>query len=136
MPLLLNVALERVELTTPGEWVDLKSRLSKGDQTRIQSAAFKVQAAMAAGRAGDMDVAIDYEASVFAGLEVGIVAWSFGEPVTPANIRALSAEDYDLVTERANGLWAPRRDDDRKNSFANGAPPPSTAAASLPTSSG
>ena len=135
MPLLLNVALERVELTTPGEWVDLKSRLSKGDQARIQAAAFKVQAAISRMGSGDMDVALDYEATVFAGLEVGIAAWSFEEPVTPANIRALSPEDYALITKRSDGLWKPRKDDEAKNSSASGAPPSSTVAGSPPTSS-
>ena len=124
MPLILNPALVRLELTTPGEWVDLKERLSKGDQTKIQAAAFKVQAAISGARELDLDIALDYAASVFAGLEVGIVGWSFAEPLTPANIRGLAEEDYDLITTRANELWAPRRDDEAKNSVASGAGTP------------
>lgn len=135
MPLLLNVPTERVELTTPGEWVDVKTRLSKGDESKIRAAAFRVQASMQAGsRDTNVDVGLDYEATVFAGLEVGLVAWSFAEPVTPENIRALSEEDYDLITQRVNELWEPRTDDERKKSFGSGAQPSSTAAPS-PTSS-
>ena len=129
MPLLLNVPTERVELTTPGEWVDVKTRLSKGEQARIQGSAFRVM-----GSTGEPSFELNYESTVFAGLEVGIVGWSFAEPVTPANIRALAPEDYDLITARINELWEPRTDDERKNSFGSGAQPSSTAAPS-PTSS-
>lgn len=136
MPLILNAPPVRVELTTQGEWVDLKSRLSKGDQARIQAAAFKVQIAMTAMRAGDGDISLDYEASVFAGLEVGIIGWSFAEPLTPANIRGLDPDDYALISARANELWQPRSDDEAKNSSASGATPSGEKAESPPSSNG
>lgn len=121
MPL-VTVETVRVELPTPGEWVDVKRALSKGDATRIEGAAFKLRASLVAGGAApDVDASLDYEASVFAGLETGIVAWSFPEPVTPENIRRLSEEDYDVITARVNDLWQPRGADDRKNSRGNGA---------------
>jgi len=127
MPLLLNVPTVRVELPEPGEWVDLKSRLSKGDTARIEGAAFKLRAGIVNGAAGDLDMTLDYEATVFAGMEVGIVAWSFAEAVTPANIRALDAESYAVITERANELWQGRSDNERRDLSAAGAAPPSTA---------
>lgn len=131
MPLLLNVPIERIPLTGPGEWVDVKTRLSRGDRARIQGASFRVMAADAAP-----SFELNYEATVFAGLEVGLVAWSFAEPVTPENIRALSEEDYDLITQRVNELWEPRSDDDRKNSSGSGAQPLPTAESSPTRSAG
>lgn len=131
MPLLLNVPTERVELTTPGEWVDVKTRLSKGEQARIQGSAFRVM-----GSTGEPSFELNYESTVFAGLEVGIVGWSFAEPVTPENIRALSEEDYDLITQRVNELWEPRSDDDRKKSSGSGAQPLPTAESSPTRSAG
>ena len=118
MPLLLNVPTERVELTTPGEWVDVKTRLSKGEQARIQGSAFRVM-----GSTGEPSFELNYESTVFAGLEVGIVGWSFAEPVTPANIRALAPEDYDLITARINELWEPRTEEESRNLSVSRATP-------------
>ncbi len=134
MPL-VTVETVRVDLSTPGEWVDVKRALSKGDATHIEGAAFKLRASMVGGGSPEVDAALDYEASVFAGLEVGIVAWSFPEPVTPENIRRLSVEDYDLISARVNELWQARGVDERKNSPGNGVTP-SLGGAASPRSSG
>lgn len=136
MPLLLKPETVRVDLPTPGEWVDVKRRLSKGDQTRIAGAAFKLRAGVSRAGAADVDAAIDYEATVFTGLDVGIVSWSFSEPVTPQNIRALDQESYDVIAAACNELWEPRKEEDRKNSSGNGAPPSSEEDASPLSSDG
>jgi len=124
MPLTRQLPPVRIELSTPGEWVDVKARLSQGDVAAIQNAAFRfrarVQQVGAQGANPDVDVDIDVEATTFIGLERGIVAWSFAEPVTPDNIRDLDTADYEILTERTNALWQPRSDDERKNSSANG----------------
>lgn len=134
MPLLLRPPTERVQLLTPGEWVEVKTRLSKGDMTRIESAAFRLRVSVAERQEANADV--DYDATVFTGLEVGIVAWSFPEPVTPANIRALDPDDYDILAARVNELWSARKDDDRKNSPGLGVMPSSGGGTSLPISDG
>lgn len=134
MPLLLRPPTERVQLSTPGDWVEVKTRLSKGDMTRMESAAFRLRVAVTERQEANAD--IDYEATIFTGLEVGIVAWSFPEPVTPANIRALDPDDYDIIAARINELWSARKDDDRKNSRVLGVMPSSGGETSLPISGG
>lgn len=131
MPL-VHATTERVPLSTPGEWIDLKTRLSKGDTTRIEAAAFKLQMARGSLAGGDVDVdlTLDYEAMTFIGLEVGITAWSFEEPVTPQNIRALAPEDYEIITERANELWQPRGEEETRNLSVLPVPPSRARAAS------
>ncbi|MGI8423586.1 MAG: hypothetical protein ACR2NO_05665 [Chloroflexota bacterium] len=127
MPLLLNVQSVRVDLPEEGEWVDVKSRLSKGDETRIQAAAITLQAAVSKASANDphIGLTIELEAATFAGLEVGIVAWSFPQPVTPENIRALDSESYTVISERVNELWAGRSDNERRDLGSNGRTPSS-----------
>ena len=124
MPLTRQLPPVRIELSTPGEWVDVKARLSQGDAAAIQNAAFRFRAGVhrvaGAELAPDVDVDIDVEATTFIGLERGIVAWSFPEPVTPENIRDLDTADYAILAERTTALWDNRSDDDRKNSSANG----------------
>lgn len=135
MPLILKPETVRVELSCPGEWVEIKSRLSKGDTTKISAASFRLRAAIR-DQADSFDVGLDYEASIFAGLEVGVVAWSFPEPLTPENLRGLSEEDYDIISRRANELWERRSDDESKNSPGGGPTTSSAAAQPQPSFSG
>ena len=135
MPLILKPETVRVPLSCPGEWVEIKSRLSKGDATKISAASFKLRAAIR-DNAESYDVGLDYEASVFAGLEVGVVAWSFPEPLTPENLRGLSEEDYEIISRRANELWERRSDDESKNSPGGGPTTSSAEELHQPSSSG
>lgn len=129
MPLLLKPALVRVPLTTEGEWVDVKERPSAGDRTYVQDASMR-QAANIAG-----DLVPSLQAALWAAVEVGVVAWSFETELTPENLRLLTTEDFDLVKERIDELWATRTDDERKNSSGR-LPAPSTPAGRSRKSSG
>ncbi len=135
MPLVKKVPV-RIELSTPGEWVDVKNRLSSGDEAYIEAAGFQLNTSMNMSmskeemQGQDLDLKVDYAATKFAGLEVGIIAWSFTEedgsptPITPANIRDLEPEDYDILANKVNEIWQkPRTDDVRKNSSTDGSAP-------------
>ena len=62
---------------------------------------------------------------------MAIKKWSFPKPVTTENIRALDPESVAKIKERLNELYeAPRSDDERGNSSANGVAPPVVEAAS------
>lgn len=133
MPLIKNVPTVRIDLSTPGEWVEVKSALSKGDQTRARVPSFRLEVSR---DSQNIDAAQALDAITFAALEVGIVSWSFDEKVTAENIRALSVEDYDIITERCNELWSPRSDDEVKNSSGAGLPSASVEGQSPKNSDG
>jgi len=98
--------------------VEVKTRASKGDRAKMTATAIQFQVN---AETGATSVSADYEATVFAALEVAIVRWSFDEPPTPEAIRLLEEEDYDLITSRINELWKPREPEEAKNSSGDGA---------------
>lgn len=109
MPLLTTVDTVRIDLPAPGEWVDVKSRLSAGERQRIAAASFRLRAGLPKnGNVPEGEMELQYEAAAFASLEVGIQAWSFDVPVSPAAIRQLDGDSYDAIVARLNTLWAPR----------------------------
>src|SRR3990172_6259750 len=126
MPLVNNAEPVRVELTTPGEWVDLKRRQSKGDQVRVQAAGLRLQMSQNGDiTGGNIEATAQevMESVTFLALEIGIVAWSFPEALTKENIRLLDPDDYALIVKAADELWAPRSDDERGNSSGDGVTP-------------
>ncbi|MBM3940434.1 MAG: hypothetical protein FJ318_06025 [SAR202 cluster bacterium] len=115
MPLIDPTETTRVALTTPGEWADVRSRITKGEEARMQGLALGGHR-LGAGGLAEVEVTAEmYDRLVFAGIEVGLVAWSFPAPLTPENIRRLSTEDYDLLKAAIDDLWAPRSDEQRGN---------------------
>lgn len=112
MPLVRDDDLVRVELSTPGEWVEVRRQLSAGELRRLAGVA------TAARPLVDGNVTIQEAAGLmdslgFAGLEIGIRRWSFEAEVTPENIRRLSQDDYELVSERCDDLWKTRSSDEK-----------------------
>lgn len=121
MPLLRNDDLVRIDLPADGEWVDVKRHLSRGDQVAVQRASVQgavLTRAVLTGGVSDvqMDAGAAIEAAEFAALEIAIRAWSFDVPVTPEAIRSLDGDSIDAIKVRLNELYAPRTDDERKNS--------------------
>lgn len=131
----------RVELSTPGEWVDIKTRLSRGDQLELQSrlmAGIKLRneveamkglpdldtlgSAEAAARLVDLS-GIDLNKAIadieFAKFEVGVIDWSFAhgaEPVelTAENIRELDEVDVEIISAKMAEMYE-RSDDARQD---------------------
>ena len=123
MPLVNNAEPVRVELTTPGEWVDLKRRQSKGDQVRVQAAGLRMQMSQNGDITGvNIEATAEevMESVTFLALEIGIVAWSFPEALTRENIRLLDPDDYALIVKAADELWSPRSDAEKKALSENG----------------
>jgi hypothetical protein len=131
MPLLTSVETVRIDLPAPGEWVDLKSQLSKGEQKKIEAAALGLNIRMHGGMAAQSDVDVTIteavvDALAFRALELGIVAWSFSQPVTPENIRLIDGESFDVIVNRCNEIWKVRTEEETANLFAS-SPEPSPA---------
>lgn len=119
---LLRVApVERMDLGE-GAWVELKTRLSFVERNRLAAAA--IQTTVQEAPNGELVTVndVNVEGAVRAALEIGIVAWSFEDPVTPENVALLDEDSGDRVKRRLDQLWARRTDDDRKNSSSGGAP--------------
>lgn len=120
MPLINDDELERIDLPTPGEWVDVKAKWSQGDDNAIKKAVYA-----GATIHGENNVTFDapavLEAAEFAVFERAIKAWSYPDPVTPENIRRMDTESAEFLKERLNVLYARRTDDEKKVSASNGA---------------
>jgi hypothetical protein len=102
-----EVEVVRIELTTPGEWVDVKKTLSVSDRLRAYD-----MAKISGGELSDVDL----ERATFALFEVGLVRWSFDEPLCAETVRRLDDSDFQAIKDGCDGLWPKARtDDDRKN---------------------
>lgn len=117
MPLIDPTRTVRIDLPTPGEWVEVREQLSKGDEVRAQKAALRGDPVI--GPDGTVrEVPLDLEAAQYATLELAIVAWSFPDPVTPENIRRLDPDSHDYLVGRLNQLYRRRTPEETKNSSA------------------
>lgn len=106
-----DTVTERIELTTPGDWVEVKTVLSRSDRLR----AFELSR-YRDSIDGELSGEVDLEKASFGLLEVGVVAWSFDEPVRGDTLRRLADEDFDIIRARVDELWGKARtDDERKN---------------------
>lgn len=114
MELLRDVPIERIELPG-GHWVEVKTRLTVGERKRLTVAAFEV-----ANMEDRPTPSINLAAVTTTALEIGIVAWSLEDPVTPENVRLLDEDSGEIISRRLDQLWATRTDDERKNSSGGG----------------
>lgn len=128
--------LTTIELTTPGEWVKVKTKLGRGDQLRIQRALMKhfgLKGKLGELRdapeltaenidASELDVGEAVEILEFIALEVGVVSWCFDVPVTPQSLRELDPDDRKLIDDRLSEMYAERKDDERQDSLPGGPP--------------
>lgn len=144
MPLIRtsNTDLVRIDLPAAGEWVEVKRALGKDDERAVQARLLsgnRVDPAKLAAIAADvtLDMGALVDAANFATLEVAIKRWSFEEPVTPENIRALDDDSLEVIKQRLNELYpGPRTDDESKNSPGGGPTTSSAEELHQPSSSG
>lgn len=114
-----------------GSWVELKSRLTFAERKQLASSAFTMVQS-----AGTLRPELSLAAAELAGLQLGIVAWSLSDPVTPENIALLDDEAGSEIKGVLDALWKQRSDDERKNSSAAGAPQSEGWGGSPPSSGG
>mgnify|MGYP000984462481 CR=1 FL=1 len=126
----------RIDLPHPGEWVEVKAKMGRGDQRAIAKRLLRGR------KPGDMngldsfDAGDLYEAAFFT-MEVVFTGWSFEEPVTPENIRDLDDESVAVINERLQELYPQARDEDeRKNSSGPTSGPSNPEAKSRKSSAG
>lgn len=139
-----NTDLVRIDLSTPGEWVDAKRKLGKDDERRRSMLILAGQRVEPGQVLTEYDLGPLLQAVTFATMEVAIRRWSItdeatGQPaaLTAANLRALSDADLDLISAKFGEMYAPpRSDDETKNSSASGAPPSSDRGGSPASSDG
>ncbi len=136
MPLIREDDLVRIDLPENGEWVEVKRRPSRYDLVRVQQATAGGAHLSADGRGGlqvsDLTAAPVLEAAEFATLDIAIKRWSFTDPVTPENIRALDEPSVDCIKAALNDLWRARSEEESRN--LNGSS--QAAASGLPNSAG
>ena len=139
-----NDDLVRIELSTPGEWIEVKRALGVADDRSRQAIALRGQKMAAGNEISDLDLGPLFEAAPFATMEVAIKRWSIADPtmgrtadLTPANIHALSNEDVAIINARLTELYpAPRSADEAKNSSGDTPLPASGEELSLTSSAG
>ena len=123
-----NSALERIDLPTPGEWVEVKRALGVNERRAIRNRLASSFRITVAGEMGDVDAGAAIDLATFSTMEIAIKRWSFAEPVTAANLRALDDESVAAITARLNELYPePRSDDEAKNSSPSSPTPLRTA---------
>jgi len=126
----------RIDLPDAGEWVDVKERLSVGDQRLIKKAMVKSYHLTMDGES-ELDSGEMYDAADFATLDVAIVGWSNKKlPVTPRNIRAMSDEMVECIKVRLSELYPVERTDEEKNASSESTPLLSIIKDITPTDSG
>ena len=124
MPLQRTWEVERVALSTPGEWIEIKKKLGKDDERRRNGILLRGQTVRAGETITEFDAGPMVEEAPFATLLVAAKAWNIIDPetgrkapLTEANMRALSDEDLALVNTRMDELYAPPlTEDEAKNS--------------------
>jgi len=136
MPLVRDDDLVQIDLTTPGEWVKVKRRLSVGEREKLKSHGLSAQMRYVSNRPElEMEMTAKLiEGMSFIGLEIGIKAWSFPEPLTANKLRLLDPRDFDHITKAVNDLWDDRTDEE-KNASSESTPLLSIMADDTPTDS-
>lgn len=129
--------LEHIDLPAEGEWVEVKRRLGKDDEREITRRMLLGQKVTPGQALDDWDAGEMHDRATFSTIEVALKKWSFTEPITPANIRALDDDSLAVITAKLDELYpAPRTDDEVKNSSAPSAARTSTAESSPKNSGG
>lgn len=134
MPLLRDDDVVRIDLPAPGEWVEVKRRLSVGDELAVKQAVARGMRVRPGSADIELDAAAAMEGATFATVERALKAWSFPEPVTPENIRMLDQESFDAIVAGIEDLNPTRSDEEKKASNSTSSPP-STSAGTGPRSS-
>ena len=138
MPLLRNIPTIHVALPVEGEWVELKSAMTAGDEISMRSAA-AVKARFETDASGEQVFVPDMEAGImaaeFRAAELMITAWSFSEPVTPENIRQLDRASWEAIKDAIGRLTDDTRSEDEEKNSSTSLSPVSTATLAFPESS-
>lgn len=123
MPLLYHPTV-KLDLPTSGEWVELKSVLSRGDEEKRKA---RLASAATVGPDGKVGAVIDsgviYEVAVSYTMELAIVSWSFEVPVSADAIGHLDDASFDAIKDKCEelyGLGKALSASQRKNSPAGG----------------
>jgi hypothetical protein len=119
MPLIDPTETVRLNLPAAGEWVDLRAHISRGEAIGVRRRIVAGAQIQGSGFAG-LDAGDSIEAAEFATLELAIVAWSFGAPVTPAAIRRLDGPSVDAIKAKVDELYAERPAAEKKGSGSSG----------------
>lgn len=124
-----NSDLVRIDLPAPGEWVEVKRVLGRDDERAISARLLRGQMVTRPGEPMEaFDAGVLYENAIFSTFAVAIKRWSFDEPVTLENIRALDDASVQAISDWMKVHYrGPRAEDDAKNSGGPGLTPSSAA---------
>lgn len=115
--------LERIQLTDPDEWVEVKRRLGKDDERERSRLINNARVLDAGGNPVGWETGTLVELATFATMQVAVKRWNVRDPetnrvapLTARNLRALSDDDVALIQARFEEMYGePLTDDDRKN---------------------
>lgn len=117
MPLQRTWEVVRIELSTPGEWIEVKAKMGKDDERRRSSLMLRGQvldpAELAAGiqrfDAGAMVAEAPFATLITVAKDWNLVDPETGRkaPLTEANLRAISDEDLAILTAKFEELYPP-----------------------------
>lgn len=113
-----NTDLERIELSTPGEWIEVKRKMGKDDERRRTALMLRGQPVVDGNI--QFDAGVLMEEAPFATLFVVAKKWNVVDPETgrvaslnEANMRALSDEDMAIIKAKFEELYAPPLDEEQ-----------------------
>ena len=105
--------VERIQLTDPDEWIEVKRKLGKDDERRRTSILLRGQTVKAGESITEFDAGAVLAEAPFATLFVVAKKWNVRDPettkvapLTEANMRALSDEDMALINAAFERLYA------------------------------
>lgn len=113
MPLARTWEVERIALSSPGEWIEVKAKMGKDDERRRTSLLLRGQP-IVDGRVVANDAGALLAEAPFATLIAVARNWNVIDPetgrkaqLTEANLRALSDEDMEIINARFEELYEP-----------------------------
>ena len=119
--------LVRIDLPAPGEWVEVKSKLGRGDERKSMEIMFTGQKKKindGAPSFDELDIGPFLGVADFAVMAVAIQRWSFPEPITLANCQALDDASVECIKANLEELYpGPRGESETKNSLPPLPPP-------------
>ncbi|MGE3075484.1 MAG: hypothetical protein AB7N24_17345 [Dehalococcoidia bacterium] len=144
MPLLLYHEPIRLELPAPGEWVDMKPALSKGDREKRRAmfmTVLKLKPGQSAPTRDNVDWGEYYQVLRLQTMLLACVAWSFPEPITADTLGALDDESFEAIAAKCTELYPVEKDfgvsePGKPRSSGNGATSPAREATRRQNSAG
>ena len=136
MPIIKPDEVVRVDLPELGEWVEIKTRRSRGAEIRIRRKIVGSTRLRTGGAIQELEAGDYIDAAEYAEIEEALVRWSFEEPISAEAIRELDGDSVDAIKTAINAQYGQREAEEKNRLGGNGATSSSDEGAFLPISLG